>query len=381
MLVKTLTRRPHLRGILAGLSAGVLFAAAQAHAATITLNGSNGAVHDSVGDGWAFADGNPAPPNPPPDGNGDLGGQALAIGYSTGVLELRAMSEFALAALSGYGPNDVLSATFTYAIDDVFSTFGPGANFDNTAPDPIAVYAYVGNGAISVSDFSTPAGTQVEVVATGVVTDATIASNGGPIEFDVDVTQELKDFLIAGHASLGIRLATTDSPTSASLDGVLPVITVVLADLPPAPPVFDKDEAKCQKAIAKAGGAFVKTKQAELAKCLDAVVAAVGAGKSLEPVEAKCVKALAVGDPKSKLAKAIASVGGAIAKACAGLTPANVSSPCDAGAADFAAVASCIVADHGASAEALIAAEYRDACSLIHAVNLRTSFPGLCPLP
>src|SRR5262249_14345677 len=106
------------------LGALALGAPSPACAVTILLDGAAGAVYDRAGDGRFFAGG----PSVPPDGVGDLGGNAPAIIYQAGVVEMRALSEFPLAALAGYSAAEITSATLTVTIDDVLSTLGPGTS-------------------------------------------------------------------------------------------------------------------------------------------------------------------------------------------------------------------------------------------------------------
>jgi len=367
---------PTLRATLAVAAlCGALASAAQASAATLVLDGSTGADYDAVGDGWFFT----TPPNQPPDGVGDLGGNALAVAYQAGVLELRAMAEFPLASLAGEG---IDSATLTFRIDDVIGTFGPGSTFDGTASDPIAVYAYPADGTVTVADFS-PAGlTPLQVVSIGVITDASIASDG-PVDFTVDVTAALQTALTNGNAALGILFGTLDTPTATSLDdgapgvgGILPFITVETT--PTDPPVLSKQELKCQSALGKQGATFAKKTQGELVKCLSLVLTAVSKGQAASSAEAKCRKGLDETDPKSILAKGRAAATKAIDKACAGVAPAAIGSPCDAGAADIAATIACVLDDHVVRSAQMVSAEYADSCVTIGAVGLDGAFPALC---
>ncbi len=226
---------PKLRRLAALLSVAGLVTALDARAVTVVLDGTNGAVYDAVGDGWFFA--GPPPTPPPPDGVGDQGGQALSVGFITNVLEIRAMAEFGLTALSGVAANDVTSATLTVTIDDVIGTFGPGANFDGTASTPIAIGTYVGDGTVTTSDFAI-ATTPLGSITPGVITDASLA-NSGAVAFTLDVTNALRAAITAADASFGIKLTTADTPTATSLDnlsppgvagGTLPFITVEVAD-------------------------------------------------------------------------------------------------------------------------------------------------------
>ena len=163
------------RQILAALTAALFLCLepAAARAETFILDGTTGADYDSVGDGWFFA----GPSQPPPDGIGDAADQALAVGLKAGVLELRAMSEFPLGAVS-VSPSQISSATLTVTIDDVLSTFGPGAEFDGTASSPMAVYHYVADGTVTVADFSAAGLDPLGTITPGVVTDASLAGSG-----------------------------------------------------------------------------------------------------------------------------------------------------------------------------------------------------------
>ena len=375
MIISTHNRR--LATAMAVLCAALL-SSRSAQAVTFTLDATNGADYDSVGDGWFFS----SPPNQAPDGVGDAGNNALAVAKINGVLEMRAMAEFPLAPLAGLTAADIQSATLSFRIDDVVGTFGPGATFDGTASDPIAVYGYPADGTVTVADFA-PAGlVSQQIVGVGVVTDATLV-NSGPLDFTVDVTQLVKDRLSAADAAVGILFGTLDSPTATSLDdqvpgvgGKLPFLTI--ETVPSDPPVFSKAQLKCQSAIGKQAGGFAKKAQGAFSKCLDTVLGAVSKGDAPSTVEAKCRKGLDESDRKAVLAKARASASAAILKSCDGVNPADIHSPCDGAAASIAATASCVVDNHLQGVERSVAAEYADACTILRSVNLATSFPGVC---
>ena len=362
---------------LAALCATLLLAGS-ARAATFTLDAGTGADYDSVGDGWFFT----TPPNLPPDGVGDSGNQPLAVGRIDGTLELRAMAEFPLGALAGLTAADVQSATLHFRVDDVIGTFGPGATFDGTASDPIAVYGYPADGTVTVADFA-PAGLVSQaVVALGAITDASLALSG-PVDFTVDVTQLVKDRLAAADAAIGILFGTTDSPTATSLDdpapgvgGLLPYLTV--ETVPTDPPVFSKEELKCQAAIAKQGFGFAKKVQGEIGKCLNTVLGAVSKGDAPATVAAKCAKGLDEGDPKSVVAKARAAAASSIAKSCVGVAPADIGSPCDGAATTLDATTTCVLDEHRRRVEQMIAAEYADGCTILRSVGLDGAFADVC---
>ncbi|MCW5890052.1 MAG: hypothetical protein KIT14_05815 [bacterium] len=206
------------------------------NAGTVVLDGSTGADYDSVGDGWFFAG---MDPSTPPDGTGDAGEQPLGVALIENVLELRAMAEFPLEPLAEVDPDDITSATLTVTIDDVLTTFGPGATFDGTAADEIQAFAYVGDGIVTTADFAPPASSPIGAILPGVVTDATLQETGA-LSFDLDVTDVLKAMLAGGAPAFGVLLATDDSPTGTSLDDVsppgvaggrLPFLTIEVAGL------------------------------------------------------------------------------------------------------------------------------------------------------
>ncbi|GIW42379.1 MAG: hypothetical protein KatS3mg076_2956 [Candidatus Binatia bacterium] len=348
-----------------------------------TIDGTAGALYDGQLDGWPF---------PPPDGVADFGGNPLSVALKAGVLEMRGIAEFPLAPLAGLGSADIVSATLTFNIDDVIGTFGPGADFDGTAAETIVLFSYAGNGAIDLSDFGNVAGAPLAVVDTtpfGVITDATLAVSG-PLFFDVDVTNELKDLLDNGDPALGIVLATTDDQTATSLDDLgdggagppgvggakLPFLTVVTQT--GAPPVFDKKQRACQKQIAKQAAILAQKKHAWLRTCLQRILADTAKGKPLDKAQEKCGKLLDETDPSSKLARAVAKLESKITAKCADTTPADLGFPCSSGAPDFAAVAQCVADAVEDNVERMVAAEYAHACNLIGAVGLQTNFPVLC---
>ncbi len=235
-------------------------------------------------------------PNAAPfDGNADFAGNAFAVALKNGVTEERGIAELPLQSLgdAGLTSADIQSAVLSFNIDDVLSTFGPGTSFDGTAAETIILFGYAGNGAIDLADFQNVAGAPLGIVDTtahGVITDASLATTG-PLLFTVDVTSALKAHLDAAHAYMGVVWATNDSPTGTSLDNLgpgsggppgvggatLPFLTITTVS--DEPPVFGKSALKCQKALAVQAGNFVKGKQKNMGKCLDAVLTAVAKGQ------------------------------------------------------------------------------------------------------
>jgi hypothetical protein len=374
----------HFGRVLTALTLGsFLLTPAPGHAITVVLDGAAGADYDSVGDGWFFA--GSTPPLPAPDGVGDAGGQPLAVGIKAGVLELRAMSEFPLASLAGFTAGEITSATLTVTIDDVIGTFGPGAEFDGTASSPIAAYSYPADGTVNVADFS-PAGlSPLGTITPGVITDATLGTTG-PVSFDVDVTAAVQAFLGGGQTHFGLLLGTLDSPTATSLDnlsppapgpgGQFPFITIEIT--PEVPPTYSAEELKCQAGIAKSSAGLAAAQQKNFAKCLDTILKTVAASDPVSEAQETCTKGLDETNAKSGIAKAKAKTAAAITKACEGLVPADVDSPCDAGATTFADTATCIVDATESAVEEMIQDRYAKGCVLLEAVGLADDFPGVC---
>lgn len=370
------------RHVSAALAAALLMGPGlgSARGDTFVLDASTGADYDSVGDGWFFA----GPSQPPPDGTGDQGGQALAVGFRSGTLELRAMAEFPLAALP-VTASQVVSATVTVTIDDVLSTFGPGAAFDGTASSPIAAYHYPADGTVAVADFSPTGLASLGTITPGVVTDASLAVSG-PLAFTVDVTQALKDALTDGDSAFGLLLGTADTPTATSLDdqsppgvagGQLPFITVETIAL--APPQLSSAELACQTTLAKSSQKLAGTVAKAFGTCFGAILKDVAADATLDPViAAKCGAQLDPSNPASKVGKALAKLDADVVKKCDGLVPADLGSPCDPVATTFGQVAACLQTTHVAAVEDQVRHQYSSACTLAVAVNLDGHYPGLC---
>ncbi len=371
------------------LGAAVCSPVAGARADTIVVDETtSGTVHDSVGDGWFFA-GN-MPPLPAPDGVGDAGNQALGVALKSGGLELRAISEFPLAGLESLAADDILAATLTITIDDVLSTFGPGADFGGNAADTIIAFGYDGDGSVQTTDFGNVAGqplASIDTTPRGTITDASLLS-GGPEVFTIDVTTRLKAVLAGSATHFGVVLATDDDNTGTSLDALsppgvggakLPYLTITTPDPEPTePPVLGKAALKCQTALAKAPQGYQAAVNKQAAKCFDGILAAVAKGKGAASVAGKCTAGIASA-PGSKVSTARAKALGAIAKACVGVTPAELATPCDDAASDMATVATCTLDAHLEAAAASLRSAYGVACVLLTSVGLEGAFP-LCPL-
>jgi len=365
---------------LSALALGVLVGMApMADAATFVLDGDTGADYDSVGDGWFFT----TPPGQPPDGVGDLGNQALAVAYQSGVVELRAMAEFPLTPLSGVQASHVLSATLRVTIDDVLGTFGPGTTFDGTAANPLVAFAYPADGTVTVSDFAPAGMTEIGQIVTGAITDASLALSGA-VSFDVDVTDELKDALTDGDAAFGALFATLDDPTGTSLDDLgvsgaaLPVLTIETIAL--TPPAYDGAQLGCQTTLSKEGAKLQAAATKAFAGCLDGILkeAAKTGGTVGASTTAKCGLALDPANPNAKLTKAVSKFTDKAAGKCAGVAPADVGSPCDAGAATIADTVACVGAEALRTAQQLIGNTYGSACTLLASVGLDGDFPAVC---
>ena len=368
---------------LSSVALGVLLGvAAAAHADTFVLDAGTGADYDAVGDGWFFT----SPPGGVPDGVGDTAGNQLAVARQTGVVELRSMAEFPLSPLAGLTAANIASATLTVVVDDVIPTFGPGTTFDGTAGNPLVAFAYPADGSVTVADFA-PAGlVEVGQIATGTITDASLAVSGA-LPFNVDVTDELKAALTDGDAAFGALVATLDSPPATSRDGLsppgvaggaLPYLTI--ETVPTAPPVLGTDELACQTTLSKEATKLQAAETKALAGCLDAVLkeSAKTGGVIGASTEDKCAKALAPSDPAAKLTKAVAKFGDKALDKCADVTPAAIGSPCDGDAATIDDTIDCIGAAAQETAERLIGNTYGSACTLLSSVDLDDDFPTVC---
>lgn len=134
----------------------------------------------------------------------------------------------------------------------------------------------------------------------------------------------------------------------------------------------------CQTAIAKNGRRFADRLHKDLGGCLEKLFAAADKGKGEDKVVARCRATSDLADPASKAARTRDAALRAIAKKCAGVTPADLGSPCDAAAATVAATATCLVQEDAANVARLVAAEANDACSMLTRAGLGTTFPAAC---
>ncbi len=197
--------------IIAALTLCILGSSADAEEFVIGAN-SPGTAFDALIDGF--------PGLASMDGIADFGGNRLGIALKTQVTEERALLEFSLDALAGLTAPDIETATLTFNIDDVLTTFGPGTSFDATAAERILLFAYAGNGVIELGDFEEAVGPPFAVVDTstvGVIADASLTVSG-PLFFSVDAHPVLANRLIAGDTHLGIIFVTDDDQTGTSLD-------------------------------------------------------------------------------------------------------------------------------------------------------------------
>jgi hypothetical protein len=204
---------------------------------TVVLDVEGGAAFDAIIDGFpmlAAYDGVPDFPT---------GYNTLSVALLIAVTEERGIGEFPVAPLDGAAAGDVVSATLTFNIDDIIASFGPGTGFNGNAARDILVHLYAGNGAVEVDDYLEVerTGHAVDTRPFGRITDATLAA-GGPLRFDVDVSDDVRVLLADGADAIGVVWRTGDSPTATSLDHLgnesagppnvngsyLPYLTIVL---------------------------------------------------------------------------------------------------------------------------------------------------------
>lgn len=121
----------------------------------------------------------------------------------------------------------------------------------------------------------------------------------------------------------------------------------------------------CQTALFKQGRRFGDVVHAELGKCLDKLFTVAASAKSDAKIAASCRAKLDLGNPVSKASKLRTAALAAIARACTGVAPAAVGSPCAPAAATTTEVAACVLDEHLADVGKLTAAEYNDACTML----------------
>ncbi|MCX8072226.1 MAG: hypothetical protein N3C12_07235 [Candidatus Binatia bacterium] len=174
----------------------------------VRVGEEEGALYDGILDGYpgvALFDGTP-----------DLAGNPPSAALKFGVLEMRTVVEFPLTALHGY---TLQRATLAFNIDDVITTFGPGADFSGRAASRILVHTYCADGQIELADFARTARDpwSVDTTSYGTITDALLARLG-PIRFSLDVTAAITELANAGCAWAGFVFRTLDNNTATSLD-------------------------------------------------------------------------------------------------------------------------------------------------------------------
>jgi cysteine-rich repeat protein len=188
----------------------LLATVASAPAATIIIdNDTPGAVWDGIMDGF---------PNTGKgkDGDPDFLGNPLSVVLKNNVTEVRSVMEFPLATLADVLPDDIVSATIRFNVDDVLSTLGPGAELNSKSADSIRVHFYAGDGDVLLGDFNKTQEPFVSVNTSG-ITDATLKQTGARF-FEVDARARLLQALGEGTTHLGVLWRTNDSPTGTSLD-------------------------------------------------------------------------------------------------------------------------------------------------------------------
>jgi len=134
----------------------------------------------------------------------------------------------------------------------------------------------------------------------------------------------------------------------------------------------------CQKAIATTGRRFAEALHKDLGACVEKLLVAADAGKGDAKAIAGCLAKLDLGDPLSKATVARNAGLLRIAQKCAGRTPAELGSPCDAGAPTLARTASCVLDGNAARVAKLIAAEFNDACVMLTRIGLASEYSAVC---
>jgi YVTN family beta-propeller protein len=134
----------------------------------------------------------------------------------------------------------------------------------------------------------------------------------------------------------------------------------------------------CQAALAKNGRRFADRLHKDLGACLEKLLAAAGNPKTEAKAVGACRAKLDLGTALSKASVARGAAAVAIAAKCAGVTPADLGTPCDPAAPNLAATASCMLNDHVTDVARLVAGEFNDACVMLTRIGLGTAYPGAC---
>ena len=142
--------------------------------------------------------------------------------------------------------------------------------------------------------------------------------------------------------------------------------------------VVSKDSAKCTTAIGTQARKYAQVRHMELERCFARVLKDLAAGKGTARAAEACRKRLDPASPSAAIARAAARFVAQVGSRCAGLAVADVGPPCDPGATTFAEVEGCVILQHDVAVDAMVAAEYRDACALVRAAGLESAFPRLC---
>jgi len=141
---------------------------------------------------------------------------------------------------------------------------------------------------------------------------------------------------------------------------------------------FSKDERRCQEALAGRGRLFAATLHKAFEKCLKRFIKDLSGGKGTTRAAAVCRAALDVGNARATIVRARAKTEGQMAKKCDAFTPADVGPPCDHDALTMDAVIACILNGHTGRVGAMVAEEYRDACTILTILGLAPTLPGTC---
>jgi YVTN family beta-propeller protein len=139
-----------------------------------------------------------------------------------------------------------------------------------------------------------------------------------------------------------------------------------------------KTARSCQAVIAKGAAQLGQKEQASLGGCLLRILKDTSKHKSLALSAAACAKTLDPSNPNAALPKLRAAALVTIAKKCAGLTPADIGTPCDPAATTIDEVVTCVLGAQATRVEKMIAAEFNDACPLMTAIGLARAYPDVC---
>jgi len=144
---------------------------------------------------------------------------------------------------------------------------------------------------------------------------------------------------------------------------------------------LEKSSLVCQRAIALGARSLTKLVHVGLAACLNRILKDAATEEATLLAAAECTQSLDPENPLSELTGARAKIEAKIAKKCAAVPAASISSKCGGAVGTAGEVATCVLDEHVAQVAKMVAAEYNGACPMLTAIGLGMAFPSACTGP